>query len=162
MILKKKVVALILIVVATCSLAGCDNLAISDFLSNYNILADYDIKENLKTQNNSIVGVWTIEEHVIYDGPMEEWVEDIRDNIYYVGAEFEFTEDGIFRSADGKLSTEYEVLSDNKISCVEINSDKTVDYDYELNGDELVLYGKYTGSYAHYGHANAIYFNRKY
>lgn len=146
--------------VAICSLVGCGNKEDTKIENENNEIVS-QTPQNEETENNGIVGTWIVEKNVAYEGPMKEIAEQALNIFYYNGSEHEFTEDGTFKSADEKIITKYEVLSDNKISCVTINNGETVIYDYELNGDEFILYGNYTGDYAHLGHSNAVYFKRK-
>lgn len=172
MIDKKKVVAFVLSVVAICSLAGCGNKEdIKAEKPNNDVVSQET--ENEKTENNSIVGTWVVEKTEVYDGPLKELAQQVADACYYVGAEYEFTDDGIFRNVDGKIpDTQYSILNDNQILMKVVKvvgtGDKNIDEninDYELNGDEFILYGCYTGSYADFyensGYPCATYFKRK-
>ena len=67
----------------------------------------------------------------------------------------------VYKNADGTYSTKYSILDENHISMTDMGSGDATMYDYELNGDEYVQYGIYTGTAAHLGHSNAVYFKRK-
>ncbi len=155
MIKRKKVVAFVLSVVAICSLAGCGNKEDTKAEKPNNEVVSQE------TENNSIVGTWVVTKTEVYDGPLKAMAEQITNTYYYVGSEHEFTADGIYKSDDAKLpATQYNILNENQIIMNTYNGESTI-YDYELNGDEYVQYGNYTGTYAHLGHSNAVYFKRK-
>ena len=118
-------------------------------------------QETEKTENNSIVGTWVVTKTEVYDGPLKAMAERITNMYYSVGSEHVFTADGVYKTADGTLTTQYSMLSENQIIMTEIGSGNAVIYDCELNGDEYVQYGNYTGTAAHLGHSNAVYFKRK-
>ena len=84
-------------------------------------------------------------------------------NAYFpIGSEHQYTADGIYINADGVHSTKYKILDENHLEMTTLEGNiATVIYDYELNGDELVQYGNYSGDYAKYGHSNAVYLKRK-
>lgn len=156
----KKIIALVLSVVLICSLAGCANKETNPAQSN-NGSVSQKTETTEKTKSNSIVGTWVVEKTEVYDGPLKEMAEQITNTYYYVGSEHEFTADGIYKNADGTLTTNYSMLSENQIIMTEIGSGNAIIYDCELNGDEYVQYGKYTGTAANLGHSNAVYFKRK-
>ena len=109
-----------------------------------------------------IVGTWVVVKNDIYEGPLDWLAQQWVDEYFYEGSEHIFTEDGIFKCAEGKYVTTYEILSDTKISCVTvIGGEGEQIYDYELNGDEFVLYGNYYMDDVVIGHSNAVYFKRK-
>ena len=152
----KKIIALALSVVVICSLAGCANKETTPAQSN-----NGSVSKKTETENNSIVGTWVVTKTEVYDGPLKEMAEQITNTYYYVGSEHEFTADGIYKNADGTLTTNYSMLSENQIIMTEIGSGNAIIYDCELNGDEYVQYGKYTGTAANLGYSNAVYFKRK-
>ena len=118
-------------------------------------------KEDAKT-SNSIVGDWVVEKNEVYEGPMKATAEKAMEVIYYVGAEFTYHEDGTFTSVDFKnVEMKYNILSDNQMEWINVTTGQTDVNDYELNGDNLVVYCHYTGDYASAGYAGAIYFTRK-
>ncbi|MBE7019032.1 MAG: S-layer homology domain-containing protein [Ruminococcaceae bacterium] len=117
---------------------------------------------SLEEVREGIVGTWVVVKNDIYDGPLKWLAQQWVDEYFYEGSEHIFTEDGIFQCAEGKYVTTYEILSDTKISCVTvIGGDGEQIYDYELNGDEFVLYGNYYMDDVVIGHSNATYFKRK-
>ena len=110
-----------------------------------------------------------VERSEVYDGLLKRMAEQWTQEYYYDGSEHVFTADGVYKATDGKYETTYEVLSDTKIKCVTVIvfGDATEQYgeeqiyDYELNGDEFVLYGNYYINGVTMGHCNAVYFKRK-
>jgi len=117
---------------------------------------------SLEEVREGIVGTWVVVKNDIYDGPLKWLAQQWVDEYFYEGSEHIFTENGIFQCAEGKYVTTYEILSDTKISCVTvIGGDGEQIYDYELNGDEFVLYGNYYMDDVVIGHSNATYFKRK-
>ena len=165
MIDKKKVVAFVLSVVAICSLAGCGNKEdIKAEKPNNEVVSQETEKE--QTENNSIVGTWVVEKTEVYEGQYKLMAKQLVDTLYYVGAEYEFTADGVFKNADGTLTTNYGILSDNLIHMKVVAGDGTRNEnvnEYELNGDEFVLYGNYysdSNSTEPLGRVSATYFKR--
>lgn len=155
MIAKKKIIALVLSVVAICSLSGCANKEDTKTEQSNNEVVSQE------TENNSLLGTWVVQKNEVYDGPLKREFKEMGDIYYYVGAEYEFTEDGKFQNADGTIAVNYEILNDKQISAAPLNSNEKLVYDYKLNGDEFILYGCYTGSYADLGYPSATYFKRK-
>ena len=112
-----------------------------------------------------IVGTWVVEKSDVYESPWKAITQQIAKTYYYPGAEYEFTADGIFRKTDGTLTSNYEILSDSRISMKSVVGDNTGnnENDFELNGDEFILYGDYyDDTYSvPLGRAGATYFRRK-
>lgn len=160
MIDKKKVVAFVLSVVAICSLVGCGNKEDTKTEKPNNEVVSQETEKE-QTDNNSIVGTWVVTKTEVYNGPLKSMVEQITNTYFYVGSEHEFTADGIYKNADGTITTNYSILDENHITMTDIGSGDATMYDYELNGDEYVQYGIYTGTASHLGHSNAVYFKRK-
>lgn len=155
---KKRVVSLCLSLILVFSFAGCKNKEdIKTEKPNNEIVSG----EKAKTENNSIVGTWVVTKTEIYNGPLKGMVEQITNTYFFVGSEHEFTADGVYKNADGTYSTKYSILDENHISMTDMSSGDSTMYDYELNGDEYVQYGIYTGTASHLGHSNAVYFKRK-
>lgn len=133
-------------------------------------LAETNAPESIEPEKNDseeeitfsvLEGTWVVEENEIFDGPMKSTAKNLAETYYPIGREFIFKDDGTFQSSDGKLSTKYEKISDKQLSVVAMNTGETMVHDYELNGDELIIYGNYNGDYAHYGHSVATHFKRK-
>lgn len=163
MIAKKRIIALVLSVVAICSLAGCGNKEDTKTEKPNNEVVSQETEKE-QTDNNSIVGTWVVEKTEVYDGPLKSMVEQIANTYYYIGAEYEFTEDGIFKNADGTITTNYSILDNNKIHMIAVVGNRSENVnDYELNGDELVMYGSYHSDNSNeiLGHSSATYFKRK-
>ena len=160
---KKRVVSLCLSLILVFSFAGCKNKEDTKTEKPNNEIVS---EEKSQTENNSIVGTWVVEKTEVYEGPIKAVMEQIAETYYYVGAEYEFTADGVFKNADGTITTNYSILNDNQIlmKVVVGNTSENIN-DYELNGDEFILYGCYTGSnadlYADLGYPSATYFKRK-
>lgn len=152
---KKRIIALVLSIVAICCLAGCgDKDDTKAGKSDKGVVS----QEKGKTD---LVGTWVVTKSEAYDGPLKAMVEQLLSTYYYVGSEHVFTADGVFKTADGKLATKYSVLDENHITMTDLGSGEAVIYDYELNGDEFVMYGNYTGLAADLGHSNVVHFKRK-
>lgn len=115
----------------------------------------------LEEVTESIYGTWVVEKTVAYEGPLKEMARQMYDIYYYDGAEYIFNEDGICQGPQDGVTSTFEVISDTQITGVSVTDGQEYVHDYELNGDELILYGLYTGSYANYGRCGAIYFVRK-
>ena len=146
------------------SLAGCNNTGVSSDQPSEAVssVATEQPADSLADVKEGIVGVWVVEKHEIYEGPMKDFAEQSTNMAYPIGSEHIFTEDGIFENSALKMSTTYKIINDHQISCVSMVGQTVEDiYDYRLNGDELILYGNYTGDFASYGHCNAMYFKRK-
>ena len=62
---------------------------------------------------------------------MKQEFEQMGSLYYYEGAEYVFTEDGVFKSADNSVSTDYELLSDTQFRMTATNSNESFVYDYE-------------------------------
>lgn len=160
MIDKKKVVAFVLSVVAICSLVGCGNKEDTKAKKPNNEVVSQET-EKAETDNNSIVGTWVVTKTEVYDGPLKSMAEQMVNTYYFVGSEHEYTADGIYKSDDANLpATQYNILNENQIIMNTYNGESTI-YDYELNGDEFIQYGNYTGTTANLGHPLAVYFKRK-
>lgn len=155
---KKRVVSLCLSLILVFSFAGCKNKEdIKTEKPNNEIVSG----EKAKTENNSIVGTWVVVKTEVYEGPLKAMAEQMVNTYYFVGSEHEYTADGIYKSDDAKLpATQYNILDENQIIMNTYNGESTI-YDYELNGDELVQYGNYTGTAVDLGHPMAVYFKRK-
>lgn len=154
---KKRVVSLCLSLILVFSFAGCKNK--KDIKNDI----DNDIStETLEEKTTkSLLGTWVVEKNEVFDGPLKKEFEEMGEIYYYVGAEYEFTEDGKFQNFDGTISVKYEILNDNQMSATPLNSNEKLVYDYKLNGDEFILYGCYTGSCADLGYPSATHFKRK-
>ena len=155
---KKRVVSLCLSLILVFSFAGCKNKEdIKTEKPNNEIVSG----EKAKTENNSIVGTWVVVKTEVYEGPLKAMAEQMVNTYYFVGSEHEYTADGIYKSDDANLpATQYNILNENQIIMNTYNGESTI-YDYELNGDEFVMYGNYTGTAVDLGHPMAVYFNRK-
>ncbi len=160
MIAKKRIIALVLSVVAICSLAGCGNKEDTKTEKPNDEVVSQET-EQAQTENNSIVGTWVVTKTEIYDAPLKFMTEKITNTYFYVGSEHEFTDDGIYKNADGTVTTNYSILDENHITMTDVGSGDATIYDYELNGNEYVQYGIYTDTSGRVGHSNAIYFKRK-
>lgn len=162
----KKIIALILSLTLLSSLTGCRHNAPAesekeDKPKNETVSQKKPEIQDAPAENNSLVGTWVVTKTEVYDGPLKAMAEQLTNTYFYVGSEHEFTADGIYKSADGKMTTNYSILDENHITMTEIGTGNAVIYDYELNGDEYIQYGNYTGTAADLGHANAVYFRRK-
>ncbi len=141
--------------VAICSLAGCGNKEETKTEQSNNEVVSQE------TENNSLLGTWVVEKNEVYDGPLKEMTEKTMNILYYVGAEYTFKEDGTFSNADNSVSIKSKVLNDKQIQWEDIITGQKSSSDYELNGDELIVYANYTGDYADLGYAGATYYKRK-
>lgn len=113
------------------------------------------------TSEDSLLGTWVVKTYEVYDGPLKREFEEQGKVFYFEGAEYTFTEDGRFTNADGSACIQYEVLDGNQISASPIGSTEKLVYDYVLDGDNLILYGCYTGDFEGMGYPCATYFTRK-
>lgn len=155
----KKLIAFILCLSSLTLFSGCGKKEdTKKDTPNNEVIAE---TENAKTDNNSLVGTWVVTKTEVYDGPLKKMAEQITNTYFSVGSEHEFTADGIYKNADGTHTTKYSILDENHLTMTDIGSGEAVIYDYELNGDEFVQYGNYTGTAAHLGHSNAVYMKRK-
>ena len=118
------------------------------------------VVSTVEQEEETIVGKWVVEKSEAFDGPMKNQFQEMLKVYYYEGAEYEFTEDGEFKNPDGTLKTNYKVISDTQIEIDTITGEKSV-YDYELDGDKLILYACYTGDFVGMGYPGAVCFNRK-
>ncbi|MBR5239746.1 MAG: lipocalin family protein [Clostridia bacterium] len=160
--MKKRLCAMLSVVALCFSLAGCQNNSASQPDGEAQPVATEQPANPLAETKEGMVGTWVVERYEIYEGPLKDMAEQATKMGYPVGSEHIFTEDGYFENTALKMTTTYEVINDHQISCVTMIGDTVEEiYDYELNGDELVLYGNYTGDFASYGHCNAMYFKRK-
>lgn len=176
----KKILALAVTISIICSFAGCkkdddkDSVSkpeISDEVKNSSDAdssAQSSLNEEAKSDSalleevtESLYGTWVVEKTVAYDGPLKDMAKQLYDIYYYVGAEYTFTKEGICQGPEDGVTSTFEVISDTKITGVSITDGQEYVHDYELNGDELVLYGTYTGAYANFGRCGAIHFVRK-
>lgn len=160
----KKSIIFILCLSALITFSGCGNKEDTKKEKPNNEVVSQETEKE-ETENNSIVGTWVVEKTKVYDGPLKSMVEQIANTYYYIGAEYEFTADGIFKNADGTITTNYSILDNNKIHMIAVigNRSETVN-DYKLNGDELVMYGSYysdNNSNEILSHSSATYFKRK-
>ena len=162
----KKIIALTLSLAVICTLMGCRHHAPAtpqkdDKPKIESVSQKAPEVQDVQAENNSLVGTWVVTKTEVYDGPLKTMMEQIVNTYYYVGSEHEYTVDGVYKSADGKLpATQYSILNENQIIMNTYNGESTI-YDYELNGDEFVQYGNYTGTAADLGHPVAVYFKRK-
>ena len=163
----KKLVAFILCLLTITAFSGCGKKedAQKDMLDNEVISQETEKEEVKETENNSLVGTWVVTKTEVYDGPLKAVAEQLANTYYYVGAEYEFTDDGIFKNADGTITSNYSILDDKQILMEVVigNRSKNVN-EYELNGDEFVLYGNYysdNNSMVPLSRASATYFKRK-
>lgn len=167
MIMKKRLCAVLSVVALCFSLVGCSSGKSAPSSENVTkpdtqTTVTAEPADPLAETKEEIVGTWVVEKHEIYEGPLKAMTEQATNMAYPIGSEHIFTEDGYFENGALNMTTTYRVINDYQISCVTMVGDTVEDiYDYELNGDELVLYGNYTGDYASYGHCNAMYFKRK-
>lgn len=156
MITKKKIIALVLSVVAICSLAGCGNKEETKTEQSNNEVVSQE------TENN-IYGIWVVEKYEVYEGPLKDYFEEIGKQCYYQGAEYEFTEDGyMIFCKDPSLITSFELISNNQMKITPVigeGNSNSID-DYELNGNSLIIYSRYD-DYEKYGRTGAVYFKRK-
>ena len=155
---KRKFLAIVLCIVSILTLCSCGKPADTNAPES-NVFDNKDPKEEITF--SALEGTWVIEKNEIFDGPMKSTAQNMTETYYPIGREFIFKDDGTFHSADGKLSTKYEKINDKQLSVIAANTGETMVHDYELNGDELIIYGDYTGDYAHYGHSVATHFRRK-
>lgn len=165
---KKRIISLILSLMVIIPLAACGNkeepkeqpdsaVALQD-------KAETTETENTQTENDSIVGTWVVEKTEVYDGPYKAMLEPSLNADYYVGAEYKFTADGICKSADGTMTTTYIILNDHQIHTKVVEGPRSENIsEYELNGDELVLYCHYYSNDSNLplSRTGAIYFKRK-
>ena len=156
----KKSIIFILCLSVLITFSGCGNNEDTKSEKPKNEVVSQETEKE-QTENNSIVGTWVVTKTEVYDGPLKAMAEQITNTYFYVGSEHEFTADGVYKNADGTYSTKYSILDENHISMTDMGSGDATMYDYELNGDEYVQYGIYTGTAAHLGHSNAVYFKRK-
>ena len=160
MMIKKKIIALALSIAAVCSFAGCAEKEETKTDKPADEIVSEET-ENTETAENGVVGTWVVEKHEAYDSPLKQMAEEMLDVYYYEGSEHTFKADGTFESGDGKIKLTYKVISDTQMSWVDVNTGVENINDYVLSGDELILYGNYTGDYAHLGYSNATYLKRK-
>ena len=159
--IKTRLLALGLSLALICSFAGCKN---KEDVKNEDVENKTSSETVESKTEDSIVGTWVVTKTEIYDGPLKSMVEQIANTYYYIGAEYEFTEDGIFKNADGTITTNYSILDNNKIHMIAVVGNRSENVnDYELNGDELVMYGSYHSDNSNeiLGHSSATYFKRK-
>lgn len=156
----KKIITIILCLSTITAFSGCGKKedAQKDMPDNEVISQE---TEKAQTDNNSVIGTWIVEKNEVYDGPMKEIVEQTMSTMYYPGTECVFKEDGVYEVKNNSMVMKYEVLSDTQMQWENISTGQKDINDYELNGDELILYVHYTGGYSHLGHAGATYFKRK-
>lgn len=164
----KKFIVFALSVVVLFSSAGCScnkqkkGDAITEKPKNA-VVSQETEKANPK---DSIIGTWVVTRTEIYDSPVKSWAEQVAETYYYVGAEYEFTADGIFKNADGTIYSNYNILNDNQVRMEVVEGTRSENIcEYELNGDEFVLYGHYysdDNSNVPLGYASATYYKRKY
>ena len=159
LIAKKKIIALVLSVVAICSLAGCGNKEDTKTEQPNNEVVSQETEKE-QTENNSIIGTWVIEKYEVYDGPIKRQCEEMCKEWYYSGAEYEFTQNEFKSVIDEKLTTKYKILNDKEMEILTLANEALI-YDYELTGDSLVLHSNYTGSLANMGYCMSLYLNRK-
>lgn len=156
----KKSIIFILCLSVLITFSGCGNNEDTKSEKPKNEVVSQETEKE-QTENNSIVGTWVVTKTEVYDGPLKSMAEQIVNTYYYVGSEHEYTADGIYKSDDANLpATQYNILNENQIIMNTYNGESTI-YDYELNGDEFIQYGNYTGTTANLGHPLAVYFKRK-
>lgn len=117
------------------------------------------VVSTVEQEEETIVGKWVVEKNEVFDGPLKREFQEMGEMYYYEGAEYEFTEDGEFKNTDGTISITYKVISETNIEATTMTGETYV-YDYELNGDKLILYSCYTGAYEDLGYPAATHFNR--
>ena len=154
-----KIIAILLMAATISSFAACDNKDDVKTEGGENgVVTEEPADEKAE---ESVYGTWIVEKNEAFEGPMKAEAQRLLDEYYAIGSEHIFMEDGTFKSADGKISSTFEVVSDKLLRCVAMNTGEAILYDYELNGDEFILYGNYNGNLAHLGHSNVVYFKRK-
>ncbi|MBQ2896716.1 MAG: hypothetical protein IJE46_00130 [Clostridia bacterium] len=162
MIANKRIIALVLSVVAICSLAGCGNKEDTKTEQPNNEVVSQETETVESKTESSIYGTWVVDKYEVYDGPMRVFMLETFEKYYYQGAEWEFTKDNkIVCCEDKTLSTPFKIISDTELEIISVSDGKTERQEYELNGDTLIQYGMYSGDFSKYGRANAIYYKRK-
>ena len=151
--MKKRLLALGLLLALICSFAGCQ--------SKENVENKTSTEPAESKAEESLVGTWVVVKTEVYDTSLKAMTEQITNTYFYVGSEHEFTADGVYKNADGTLTTNYSVIDKNHLTMTEVGGGNAILYDYELNGDEYVQYGNYTDTSGHVTHSNAVYFKRK-
>ena len=165
----KKLIALILCLSALASFAGCGN---KDEKAEKPEKPEKETVTRAETPKEEeqdpvdkakadIVGTWVVTKTEVYNTSLKDLTEQITNTYFYVGSEHEFTADGVYKNADGTLTTNYSILDENHITMTDVGSGDSSMYDYELNGDEYVQYGIYTDTSGHVSRSNAVYFKRK-
>ena len=125
MIDKKKVVALVLSVVAICSLAGCGNKEDTKAEKQNNEIVSQE------TENNNIAGNWVVDSTEMLDCPF--YFESRIERYYKKGTELDFTKDNLFIYKNQALK--YKV-ADETLFEVFYDDGSSVFYKYENIGTE--------------------------
>lgn len=159
---KKRIIAIVMSVVTICSFAGCSDKEDTKTEKPKNEIVS---QETAETDNNGLVGTWVVTKTEAYDGPYKSMVEPALNIDHYVGAEYTFTADGFCKNAAGTMTTTYSILNDHQILTKVVNGPRSENVsEYELNGDEFVLYCHYysdNNSKVPLSRTAAIYFKRK-